>query len=89
MLSKLIALSLIAVNPTPLPSKVADERWAELGSIRGIEAPKINEVIVDEWGLTINDFKWIEDEWFQHGDKAYELNLDLERLSKTFWERYY
>ena len=88
MLSKLIALSLIAVNPTPLPSKVADERWAELGSIHGIEAPDINEAIVDQWpGLTINDFKWIEDEWFQHDDKAYELNLEYSFT--TFWERYY
>ena len=87
MLSKLIALGLIAANPTPLASKVAYEKWVELGAIPSISPAKINAVIVDVWpGLTINDFKWIEDYWWQHDDKAYEWHKP-QHLQTTFYER--
>ena len=93
MFLKLIALGLVAANPTPLPLKTADERWFELGNIKGIAAPEINKIIGQEWGLTINDFKWIEGEWFEHDgvgyDSAYELNLDSEQLFTTFYQRYH
>ena len=87
MFFKLIALGLVAANPTPLAAKVADEAWREVG-ISDITALDINCAIVALWpGLTINDFKWVEDEWWQHGDQAYEIDLKYEFT--TFYERWY
>lgn len=90
MIFKLIALGLVAANPTPLAAKVADDRWADVWSIKGIAAAEINDFIVNYWGggLTINDFKWIEGEWFEYnGEKAYERTVGLGELYTTFYER--
>ena len=91
MLFKLIALGLFAANPTPLVLKVAGEKWIELGSIEGIEPKKINKIIGEEWGLTINDFKWIKAGWFQHNDvwydEAFALNLDSDHWFTKFYQR--
>ena len=91
MLFKLIALGLVVANPAPLPLKTADDRWFELGNIKGTDATEINKIIGQEWGLTINDFKWVEEEWFEHDgvglDSAYELNFEYSYT--TFWERYH
>ena len=50
MIFKLIALGLVAANPTPLAAKVADDRWADVWSIKGIAAAEINDFIVNYWG---------------------------------------
>ena len=58
-LSKLIALGLIAANPTPLG--VAALRppagWKDVGEIHSVSFSRINELVKVAWGLTINDFK--------------------------------
>ena len=84
------------INPDdhqPQPAYQATEGgWYELGTIEGVNPVNINAFVKQVWGLTINDFKWIEDKWWEHDgfhhDIAYKLTLYTWQPFTTFYERF-
>lgn len=84
------------INPDdhhPQPAyKAIHGGWYALGTIEGVNPANINAIIKQVWGLTINDFKWVKDRWWEHNgfhhDTAYELTLDTWKPFTTFYERF-
>ena len=92
MLFKLIALGLVAANPTPLAFQTSGNRWFKLGRIDGTNPTEINKIIHQEWGLTIDDFKLTKDRsWYEHDgewyDAAFSINLDEIHWFTVFYQR--
>ena len=91
MFFKLLALELVMANPTPLLLHPAGNRWFKVGKIDGINIADIDNAVWREWGLTIDDFKSVVYDWFEHDGKRYDaaftLNLDTGYWSTVFYQR--